>query len=820
MRLFSCVILLSLITSLVSAQAVSTYPEETDPVGADLLYLVKTPGGAGTSRKVQVQNIAKGLSAWPNNILLGGGASSSELRYLEPSGSGTNYTAFKAVAQAGNITYLLPAADAAGILTSNGSGTLSWGAAPITAHSGLTGLSADDHTQYVLLVGRSGGQVITGGTGVSENLTLRSTSNATKGLIKLADQGSHVTVGGSTTASELRFLEPSGSGTNYTAFKVAAQAGDITYLLPIADAAGVLTSNGSGTLSWNTASGITSLNALTGATQTFAVGTAGTNFAITSTGTTHTFDLPDASATARGLVTTGTQTIAGAKNFSTSIGINQPTQSAYLHVTGANTQTVGAFDQVSSGTTLTGGYATFELANSNQTANNFTTMYFSDGIAGPGYGLIAGQCTDHTNNLGRMIFSTRDTSFAEQLAIGGTTQSAIINTGNSGYKGLVVKGAASQSANLQEWQNSSATVLASVNSAGSLTTPSVITPSIVKGGAADVTLTLTDMLTIGRSDLISNVACLGFIGGLRYGFSTRNDGGFYFSSTTSSNGTPDASIQRNAAGILSTQSMIMTSQSASNIGLKVVGAASQTANLTEWQSSSGTVLGKVTPSGSFSIGDGNIAMIVGADSGASTQTNATTKVGRITTPHYLNAEEPVGAFTAASSSTDNNILFGGGTSLCNTATALYFYTAANTTTLTGTERLSISSSAIVANDPGNAVDFRVESDNQASMLKVDGTNDTVIIGGGTGIKKVLSATAVLDFPDTAASNVADLTITVTGAAVGDVVDLGIDNASVTATGAYSYWVSAADTVTVRFLHSSLVNENPASGTFRAMVTKF
>lgn len=91
----------------------------------------------------------------------------------------------------------------------------------------------------------------------------------------------------------------------------------------------------------------------------------------------------------------------------------------------------------------------------------------------------------------------------------------------------------------------------------------------------------------------------------------------------------------------------------------------------------------------------------------------------------------------------------------------------------------------------------------------------VTIGGGTAITKSLSSTATLEFPPTAGLVSADMTIIVTNAVVGNVVDIGVPAASVPLNGSFFAWVSAANTVTVRYL--PLVAGDPLSGIFRAMV---
>lgn len=54
-------------------------------------------------------------------------------------------------------------------------------------HGVLLGLADDDHLQYLLLAGRSGGQIAHGGTDASDDLELRSTSDGERGEVKIVD---------------------------------------------------------------------------------------------------------------------------------------------------------------------------------------------------------------------------------------------------------------------------------------------------------------------------------------------------------------------------------------------------------------------------------------------------------------------------------------------------------------------------------------------------------------------------------------------------------------------------------------------------------
>lgn len=106
---------------------------------------------------------------------------------------------------------------------------------------------------------------------------------------------------------DVTYTSPSfdGTGNVTAAATIATGAVDIAMLSATGTPSGTTFLRGDNT--WATpagGAGITTLNTLTGATQTFATGTSGTDFAISSSGTAHTFNIPTASASNRGLLST------------------------------------------------------------------------------------------------------------------------------------------------------------------------------------------------------------------------------------------------------------------------------------------------------------------------------------------------------------------------------------------------------------------------------------------------------------------------------------------------------------------------------------
>ena len=90
------------------------------------------------------------------------------------------------------------------------------------------------------------------------------------------------------------------------------------------------------------------------------------------------------------------------------------------------------------------------------------------------------------------------------------------------------------------------------------------------------------------------------------------------------------------------------------------------------------------------------------------------------------------------------------------------------------------------------------------------------VNSGTPLLRLLSATAILNFPSIAAAASSDLTVTVTGALVGDSVSLGLP-AAPAAGIVFNAFVSATNTVTVRAINITAAAVDPVSATYRATV---
>jgi len=190
-------------------------------------------------------------------------------------------------------------------------------------------------------------------------------------------------------------------------------------------------------------SGITSLNGLTVATQTFQTGTTGTDVAFVSAAGVHTLNIPDASASARGLITTGTQTLAGRKTLSEVhvVGLSNLTQ---IDITPASSQSVNQqIWRTSAGAAISvidsAGRPVFGSGSWTVTAS-FHALSWYGGSIGWASGAVTGTSTLETGFArdGAGLVGLRVGTTAHDFRIYNTyTSASVYERGNVGFVGNI-----------------------------------------------------------------------------------------------------------------------------------------------------------------------------------------------------------------------------------------------------------------------------------------------------------------------------------------------------------------------------------------------
>ena len=143
----------------------------------------------------------------------------------------------------------------------------------------------------------------------------------------------------------------------------------------------------------------------------------------------------------------------------------------------------------------------------------------------------------------------------------------------------------------------------------------------------------------------------------------------------------------------------------------------------------------VVSAGNVGIGTSTIPastalMVQGYVAGASNQTADTSKYFYLVGVPYTITEENSSIIGIDNIDGVNRVVIGGGSGNFNAATDIKFYTAANNTTTTGTERLAIDSTGIITT--GRAAGGVIQHTNDTSNITISGGTATNV-GGNIGL---------------------------------------------------------------------------------------
>lgn len=195
---------------------------------------------------------------------------------------------------------------------------------------------------------------------------------------------------------------------------------------------------------------------------------------------------------------------------------------------------------------------------------------------------------------GTSIFSEGSTG---NIGIGTASPSARLHiNGTANDQQLIVRGHSTQTANLQEWQNSSGTVLSNFTSGGALrvfsTGDSFGSPQAIIQSSGTTGFGLRVNNSSGDGFLFSNTSTTAILQALTSTAAARD-----MTLSGSSLILRTGSVYTNRLTINNNGNVLVNGFTSSTVGLTVKGAASQTANLQDWQDSSGTVLTAIDASG-------------------------------------------------------------------------------------------------------------------------------------------------------------------------------------------------------------------------------
>jgi hypothetical protein len=296
--------------------------------------------------------------------------------------------------------------------------------------------------------------------------------------------------------------------------------------------------------------GLTALNGLTAQVQNFATGTSGTDFNISSSSTTHTFNLPDASASNRGVVTTGTQTFAGAKTFSGGINsISAVLTGALNGVNASFTSTISSQDRISTDTIFSVKHnsTVFTLNGYNSIQGNLNSFAVYNGTKGMRINFPSDESYTHTlpDASGTLALTSNLSAY---LPLAGGTLTGALNGTSAVFSGDVQSGTRLIAA------ASSQSILLTPNSGGSTNrVESVGTLPLALVSAAAITMAAggtTPQITLATTGAATFSNTLAVTGQAAFGTSVNTTHDVLIQGTTSNNTKNAFRIQNSSAASL------------------------------------------------------------------------------------------------------------------------------------------------------------------------------------------------------------------------------------------------------------------------------